>query len=71
MDAEALEKLKNWVELHPEDADVRQMNLSTKREFTIRQVLDQAIEAEMRGIVLLDNEMLEVHDQIEHWIREL
>jgi hypothetical protein len=59
---------KAWVEEHPEEADVTQINLTTQKEFTLREILDQLVEAKERKTVVLDTEVLEIKEQVQQWI---
>jgi hypothetical protein len=63
-----LAKFRAWVEENPEEADVTQINLTTQKEFTLREILDQLIEAETREAVMLDEEVLEIKEQVQKWI---
>jgi hypothetical protein len=63
-----LAKFRAWVEENPEEAGVTQINLTTQKEFTLREILDQLIEAETREAVMLDEEVLEIKEQVQKWI---
>ncbi|MFW9874510.1 MAG: hypothetical protein ACFFG0_15495 [Candidatus Thorarchaeota archaeon] len=81
MDKETINKLKKWVEDHPEEADAKQINLTTGKEFTMREVLNEVAEADNQGVILkegvvilgktLDKEDLEVIDNTESWIKRI
>jgi hypothetical protein len=63
-----LAKFRAWVEENPEEAGVTQINLTTQKEFTLREILDQLIEAETSEAVMLDEEVLEIKEQVQKWI---
>jgi hypothetical protein len=81
MDKDTINKLKKWVEENPEQADVKQINLTTQKEFTMREVLNEVVEADNQGILLkagavvlgkvLDKDELEVIDETERWIKRI
>jgi len=63
-----LAKFRAWVEENPEEAGVTQINLTTQKEFTLREILDQLIQAETSEAVMLDEEVLEIKEQVQKWI---
>lgn len=63
-----LAKFRAWVEENPEEAGVTQINLTTQKEFTLREILNQLIEAETSEAVMLDEEVLEIKEQVQKWI---
>jgi hypothetical protein len=63
-----VEKLATWVEEHPEQADVPHINLTTQKEFTIREVLDRLVEEEDTGVAIVEDEMLELKGLVKDWI---
>lgn len=63
-----LAKFRAWVEENPEEAGVTQINLTTQKEFTLREILNQLIEAETSEAVMLDEEVLEIKGQVQKWI---
>ena len=67
-EAKFLAKFRAWVEENPEEAGVTQINLTTQKEFTLREILDQLIEAETSETVMLDEEVLEIKEQVQKWI---
>ncbi|MFX1476979.1 MAG: hypothetical protein ACFFCI_02495 [Promethearchaeota archaeon] len=81
MDKDSISKLKKWVEENPEEADVKQINLTTGKEFTMREVLNKVVEADDKGIVLqegivilgkvIEKEDLEIIDNTERWIKRI
>jgi len=81
MDKDSINKLKKWIEEHPEEADAKQINLTTGKEFTMREVLNEVVEADNQGIILkegvvvlgkvVDKEDLEIIDNTESWIKRI
>lgn len=81
MDKDSINKLKKWVEEHPKEADAKHINLTTGKEFTMREVLNEVVEADNQGIILkegvvvlgkvVDKEDLEIIDKTESWIRRI
>lgn len=81
MDKDSINKLKKWVDEHPELADVKQINLTTGKEFTMREVLNKVVEADNQGIILkegvvvlgkvMDKEELEIINNTENWIKRI
>lgn len=65
---ELLEKLEKWVEEHQEAADVPHINITTQKEFTIRNILGQLKQEQESGIAIVDEETLAIKDQIKSWI---
>jgi len=63
-----LAKFRAWVEENPGEAGVTQINLTTQKEFTLREILEQLIEAETSETVMLDEEVLEIKEQVQKWI---
>jgi len=63
-----LARFRAWVEENPEEAGVTQINLTTQKEFTLREILEQLIEAETSEAVMLDEEVLEIKEQVQKWI---
>lgn len=81
MDKDSINKLKKWIEEHPEEADVKQINLTTGKEFTMREVLNEVVEADNQGVLVkegvvllgkvVDKEDLEIIDNTESWIKRI
>ena len=81
MEKDSIDKLKKWVDDHPEEADVKQINLTTGKEFTMREVLNEVVEADNQGVILkegvvilgkvVDKEELEILDNTESWIKRI
>jgi len=81
MEKGSIVKLKEWVDEHPEEADVKQINLTTGKEFTMREVLNEVVEADNQGVILkegvvilgkvVDKEELEIIDNTESWIKRI
>lgn len=81
MEKDSIDKLKKWVDAHPEEADAKQINLTTGKEFTMREVLNEVVEADNQGVMLkegvvilgkvVDKEELEIIDNTESWIKRL
>ena len=62
------EKLNVWVQKHPEEADVLHINLTTQRQFTLRDVLGQLKKEKETGVALADEELLQVKDLVGKWL---
>ena len=81
MDKDTINKLRKWVEEHPEEADAKHINFTTGKEFTLREVFNQIVEADNQNILLeegvvlfgkvLDKEDLEIIDNTESWIKRI
>jgi len=67
-DEELVASLERWVEEHPEDAEVKHINLTTMREFTIKEIYEQLKEAQETGVAIIDEEVIEVKEQIRKWV---
>jgi len=67
-DEEFIEKLKKWVEEHPEAADAPTINITTQKEFTVRKILDELILERDEAVAIVDNETLEIKKQIAKWL---
>jgi hypothetical protein len=65
---ELIKKLEQWVTTHPQDADTKHINLTTQKEFTMREVLEQLIDERDKGIAIADNEINRVVGEVEKWI---
>lgn len=65
-----LEKLEKWIDEHPEGAQEPFMNISTQREFKLADILEDLKEQEKTGVSVVDEELLEVVDQVDTWLRE-
>ena len=68
-DEKLIEKLKKWVEDNPEAADAPTINLTTQKEFTMREMLDTLLRERDEDVAILDNETLEIKKQIEKWLK--
>lgn len=66
-----IKKLEKWVDEHPEDADAKTINMTTGKEFTIREVLKKLKKADKEGVEILDKDELEIKDQVEKWLKEV
>ncbi len=66
-----IEKLEKWVEENPDAADAPTINITTGKEFTVRQVLDQLKKAKAEDVEIVDAEILTITSQIEEWLREV
>lgn len=66
-----IDKLEKWVNEHPEDADAPTINMTTGKEFTIREVLGKLKKAEKEGVEILDKDDLEIKGEIEKWLKEV
>jgi len=81
MEKDSIDKLKKWVDEHPEEADAKQINLTTGKEFTMREVLNDVVDADKQGIIVkegvvllgkvVDKEKLEIIDNTENWIKRI
>ena len=63
-----IEKLKTWVEEHPEAADAPTVNMTTQKKFTMREMLEEFTRAKEDEIAIIDEETLEIKSQIEKWL---
>jgi len=68
-EGELIEKLQEWVKEHPKDADVRHINITTQKEFTIRGILDELIRERESKVAIVDEEVLKIKDQIAKWLK--
>jgi hypothetical protein len=68
-DEELVEKLMKWVEDNPEAADAPTINLTTQKEFTMREMLSVLIQEKDSRVAILDNETLEIKNQIKTWLK--
>ena len=66
-----VEKLAKWVSENPEAADAPTINMTTKREFTLREMLEQYKKAKEEDVEIVDEELLAVQSQIEEWLKEV
>ena len=82
-----IKKLEKWVNEHPDDADALTINMTTGKEFTIRDVLVKLKKAEKEGIKIsekldkddikklkktgVDEEDIEITGHIEKWLKEV
>lgn len=66
-----IEKLEKWIEENPDAADAPTINITTGKEFTVRQVLDQLKKAKAEDVEIVDAEVLAITSQIEEWLREV
>ena len=51
MDKNTMNKLKKWIDEHPEESDTPQINLTTQKEFTIREILEQEMDAQKKAVL--------------------
>jgi hypothetical protein len=58
-----------WVEDNPEAADAPTINLTTQKEFTMREMLSVLIQEKDSRVAILDNETLEIKNQIKTWLK--
>jgi ribose 1,5-bisphosphokinase PhnN len=65
---QVLKRLKNWVNEHPEDADVHQINITTQKEFTLRGILDKLHKEQEKQLVILDEGEQEIVGHIDKWL---
>jgi nucleoside-diphosphate-sugar epimerase len=66
-----VEKLGKWVSENPEAADAPTINVTTGKEFTIREILEELKKAEAEEIEIVDEEVIAVRGQIEKWLGEV
>jgi hypothetical protein len=66
-----IEKLEKWVKENPEAADAPTINITTGKEFTIRDVLKELKKEKVSGIVSIDKEVIEIKKQIEEWLEKV
>jgi sugar-specific transcriptional regulator TrmB len=64
-----IEKLRQWVEEHPEAADAPTVNVTTQKTFTMREMLNEFTRAKEEEIAIVDKETLEIKSQIEKWLK--
>jgi len=65
-----IEKLEKWVKEHPEEADLKAMNITTGQTYTIRAVLEAA-KVEKAGITIADPGLIDVKKKVEDWLEEV
>lgn len=63
-----LEKLEQWISEHPEEAKEPFMNVSTQRTLTLEQLLSALQEESKTGVILVDEELLELKNQVTEWL---
>lgn len=63
-----LERLEKWVEEHSESADVQHINLTTGKEFTIREILHQLRREKETGVMIADKDFLDIAEQVKKWL---
>jgi len=65
-----VEKLEKWVAEHPDAADAPTIDITTQKEFTIREVLNQLIQERDTGAAIVDEDILKIKRQIAKWLGE-
>ena len=66
-----VEKLEKWVSEHPEEADLKTMNVTTGREISIRDVLKELTKEKETKVSIVDEEILAQRREIESWLEEV
>lgn len=65
-----VKKLEKWIDEHPEGAQEPFINVTTQREFKLADILAELKTQEATGVSIVDEELLEVVDQIDAWLKE-
>jgi len=69
-DDELVAELEKWVAENPEAADAKTINITTGKEFTLRQILNELKQEQASGKAIADEQVLQVKTQIKKWLGE-